>query len=69
MNKLIILLVLVSILTSSCKKKICGVIQVISTETSPATGEPLYKFYLQSGEVIPSKSRGGYQVGQAFCND
>lgn len=44
-------------------------IMAISTESSPADGEPLYKIYLESGEVVPMKSRGNYQIGEGYCND
>ncbi|WP_316830486.1 hypothetical protein [Pedobacter aquatilis] len=54
---------------SGCKKKICGVITAISTEASPADGRPMYKIYLESGEVVPVRSRGNYQVGEGYCND
>lgn len=57
------------ILVTGCKKKFCGVISVISTEISPADGEPLYKVYLESGEIVPMKSKGELEVGQSYCND
>jgi len=68
MRKLIVAAFLV-MLFAGCKKKFCGVIMAISTETSPANGEPLYKIYLESGEVVPMKNRGSYQIGQGYCND
>jgi len=69
MNKLLIILLFFVIITTGCKKKFCGVISAISTEVSPADGQPLYKVYLESGEIVPMKSRGGLQVGQSYCND
>jgi len=57
------------ILIAGCKKKFCGKIMAISTETSPANGAPLYKIYLESGEVVPMKIRGNYQIGEGYCND
>jgi len=69
MKKILIALFFCGILTSGCKKKICGVISAISTESSPADGQPIYKVYLETGEVVPMKSKGSYQVGEAYCND
>lgn len=69
MKRILIALVFCSILASGCKKKICGVISAISIEASPADGQPLYKVYLESGEVVPMRSKGGYEVGEAYCND
>lgn len=62
-------MLLLVMLITGCKKKFCGVISVISTEVSPADGQPLYKVYLESGEIVPMKSRGGLEVGQPYCND
>jgi len=42
---------------------------MISSETSTVDGEPLYKIYLESGEVVQMRSRGNYQVGEGYCND
>ncbi|WP_316736810.1 hypothetical protein [Pedobacter aquatilis] len=71
MNKqrLVLLFLLLIIFSSGCKKKICGVISAISTETSPADGLPLYKVYLQSGEIVPMRSKNGLEIGQSYCND
>ncbi|MDN3587563.1 hypothetical protein QWY86_12850 [Pedobacter aquatilis] len=69
MNRLLIFLMLFVMMSTGCKKKFCGVISAISTEVSPADGQPLYKVYLESGEIVPMKSRGGLQVGQSYCND
>lgn len=69
MKKKLFALVFCCILASGCKKKICGVISAISTEASPADGQPVYKVYLETGEVVPMKSKGNYQVGEAYCND
>ncbi|WP_148042790.1 hypothetical protein [Pedobacter jejuensis] len=69
MRKLLFIACVSVLMFSSCKKKFCGVIMAISTESSPADGEPLYKIYLESGEVVPMKSRGNYQIGEGYCND
>gem|GEM_PF-1369425 len=69
MKKVLLTLFVAVICFSSCKKKFCGVITAISSETSPVDGQPLYKLYLESGEVVPTKSRGNHQVGEAYCND
>lgn len=69
MRTILYLMVLGAVALSGCKKKFCGKISMISTETSPANGQPLYKLYLESGEVVAMKSRGSYQVGEGYCND
>ena len=69
MKKVLIILLFFGIFCTGCKKKFCGVISAISTEVSPADGQPLYKVYLKSGEVVPMKSRADLQVGQSYCND
>jgi len=69
MKQLTITLILVSIVFCGCKKKFCGKISMISSETSTVDGEPLYKIYLESGEVVQMRSRGNYQVGEGYCND
>ncbi|RZL69059.1 MAG: hypothetical protein EOO93_02660 [Pedobacter sp.] len=69
MYKSLLFALLIMAFATSCKKKFCGVITAISTETSPANGAPIYKFYLESGEVVPSQTRGNYQIGEGYCND
>lgn len=69
MKKVVFAGLLIMMYACSCKKKFCGVITAISTETSPANGAPLYKLYLKSGEVVPMSTRGNYQIGEGYCND
>ncbi len=69
MRYLLLLLVCPVLMFIGCKKRICGKIAMISTDVSPANGQPVYTFYLETGEQIRASSRNGYQVGEAYCND
>ena len=69
MKQLIIFLIFGIIVFTGCKKKFCGKIFMISSEISSVDGKPLYKLYLESGEIVPMRSRGNYQVGEGYCND